>query len=287
MKIPNVAASVRTRLLNQAKARAQSLDYLMNRYASERLLFRLSVSPQRDRFVLKGATLFALWLDTPHRPTRDLDLLGYGDSSIEAVEEVFRTILALEVPDDGIQFKVAELRGQIIKEDQEYEGVRVTVPASLGSARIAVQVDVGFGDVITPAPIEAEIPTLLGEAWGQSPLQLKIYNRETVVAEKFEAMVKLGTSNTRLKDFFDVWTLSKLPLDTEVLAKSIRATFLHRETPLPREVPVPLSVEFGTDLTKLKQWDAFRHKNNLKDAPEWDDLLKQLRDFLLPFVGIR
>ena len=287
MKIPNVAASVRARLLTKARARDESLDYLMNRYASERLLFRLSVSPQRDRFILKGATLFALWLETPHRPTRDLDLLGYGEPSIEAIEAVFRAIAATQVPDDGVRFNTDEIRGQLIKEDQEYEGVRVLIPARLGAARIRVQVDVGFGDVITPAALEAEIPTLLGEALNQSPLRLRVYNRETVIAEKFEAMVKLGTSNTRLKDFYDVWTLSQLPLDLAVLRASIRATFAHRGTPLPTlEVPVVLSAQQSDEPSQVTRWNAFCRKNGLSltTTPAWPEITAQLRAFLLPLV---
>lgn len=282
MKQANVAASVRARLLNLSKSRGENFDLLLNRYASERLLFRLSQSPHRERFVLKGATLFALWLGGAHRPTRDLDFLGTGEPSVEAVETTFRAIVATPVEEDGLVFAPENVHGQRIKEDEEYEGVRVGIRALLLNARIGLQIDVGFGDVMTPGAIETEYPTLLG----QSAPRLRVYPRETVVAEKFEAMVKLGQGNSRLKDFYDVWTLSRAgDFDTALLTRAVRATFERRGTPVPAEIPLALSEGFGEDESKIMQWAAFCSKSGIENAPPFPDVVEELRGFLWPLIS--
>lgn len=247
----NIAASVRARLLNLAKARGETFDFVLNRYASERLLYRLSQSSHASHFVLKGATLFAVWSQTPHRPTRDLDLLGAGDSAVASIEAAFREIVMTPVIADGLTFDAATVSGETIKEEEEYEGVRIRLIATLMGARIPVQIDVGFGDVVTPSPEENTFPTLLD---APAP-QLRSYPRETVIAEKFEAMVKLDYSNSRMKDFYDVWILGREgEWEGSVLRRAVRATFERRQTPLPQSLPLALSDEFGNDANKTEQW---------------------------------
>ncbi len=191
----NIAQSVRDRL--KAVAVAQRLDYnlVLTRYVLERLLFRLGTSTHRDRFALKGAMLFAVWTTDIIRPTRDLDLLGFGDSNVEAVRHAFVDILGVGVPEDGVVFGLATVGAEPIRAEQLYEGVRVTALAFIGSARIPVQIDIGFGDAITPGPRDEDYPTLLD---APAP-RLKVYPRETVIAEKFEALVAIGARTSRMK----------------------------------------------------------------------------------------
>ena len=203
MKTPgafNVAASVRQRLLNLRVKYPGDFNVLLTRYAAERLLYRLSISPHSRQFVLKGALLFVVWLPQWHRPTRDLDLLGFGENSVERLTDLFREICQTEAVADGLEFDPASLEATEIREGQEYGGRRVRLLALLGNARVPVQVDVGFGDSITPGPCEIDYPTLLSDL--PAP-KLRAYPRETVVAEKLEAMVALGWANSRMKDFYD------------------------------------------------------------------------------------
>jgi predicted nucleotidyltransferase component of viral defense system len=227
----NVAASVRARLQRVAQERREDVQLVLTRYANERLLHRLSVSPHASQFVLKGAALFTLWTGRAHRATRDLDLLGFGESTVERVRSVFDEILRLDVPEDGATFDVESLSVAAIRGGQEYGGVRALFDARVGSARIRMQIDVGFGDAITPAAEIVSFPALLDFP---AP-KLRAYPRETVVAEKVEAMVKLGMTNSRMKDFFDVVVLSRMfDFDGALLTRAIRATFVRRGTSLPR-----------------------------------------------------
>lgn len=219
--LKNIAASVRQRLLERSRQRGEDFQFILSRYASERLLYRLSVSPHREGFVLKGALLFLLWGGELHRPTRDLDLLGFGDSSVAALEKVFRELCATTVEDDGLVFVAESVVAGQIREDQEYGGVRVKLVAMLERAKIPMQVDIGFGDAITPAARWHNYPTLLDAP----PPRLRTYPRETVVAEKLEAMVSLGMSNSRMKDFYDVAVLARqFDFDGARSAVSSRAT---------------------------------------------------------------
>jgi predicted nucleotidyltransferase component of viral defense system len=199
----NVAASVRDRLLKLAKESGEDFTYVLTRYALERLLVRLASSKYKDTFVLKGAMLFRLWSPKVHRPTKDLDLLGSGSPDRERVARVFAEIASVVVDDDGIVFDPKSVKASRIKEDAEYEGVRVNVTGRIGSARLELQIDVGFGDVVTPGTIDVDFPTLLP----MTAPRLRAYPKETVVAEKLQAMVLLGIANSRMKDFFDVWFL--------------------------------------------------------------------------------
>jgi predicted nucleotidyltransferase component of viral defense system len=198
----DIGASVRARLHNLAKAKGQKLDLLLTRYAIERLLYRLSVSEYKDRFVLKGALLVTTWFADPHRPTRDVDLLGYGDSNPQPLLDAFRSICAIEL-DDGVVFDAAALHVETIRDELEYGGVRLQTTASLASAKLKIVVDIGFGDAVEPGLENIVLPVLLDLP---AP-QLRAYARETVIAEKFQAMVRLGLDNSRMKDFYDIWHL--------------------------------------------------------------------------------
>lgn len=277
----NIAASVRQRLLNASRARREDFQVTLTRYALERLLYRLSKSAHRDQFIIKGAMLFSVWNEVPHRPTRDLDLLSFGTSDISRLEGAFREIVNTGVEPDGLEFFTESVRGGRIKEDQEYEGVRLSIQARLEQARLSLQIDIGFGDAVTPPPEEIEYPTLLADS--PAP-RLRAYSRYSVVAEKFQAMVMLGIANTRMKDFFDVWTLARsFDFDGRVLCQAMKMTFERRKTDVPSTAPLALTPEFYEDRTKQSQWDAFLKRSQLA-APSTtlDDVAAVLRDFLLP-----
>jgi predicted nucleotidyltransferase component of viral defense system len=199
----NVSASIRARLLNLSREWQEDFQMLLNRYARERLLYRLSQSPHRDRFILKGAMLFSLWVEKPFRSTRDADFLSYGPSDVESVTVVFRDLCSGEDPDDGVRFDPDSVRGAAIREEQEYDGVRVHLMAFVGNAGAPIQIDIGFGDTITPEAQEVELPVLLDLP---AP-RLRAYPMETIIAEKFQTMTVLAETNSRMKDFYDVWVL--------------------------------------------------------------------------------
>jgi predicted nucleotidyltransferase component of viral defense system len=250
----DIGASVRARLLNLARERGQVLDLLLTRYALERLLYRLSLSAHRNRFVLKGAMLVTTWFEDPHRPTRDLDLLGYGDPSAEAMSIVWKEICGTMV-DDGITFDNAALRIAPIREDLEYGGLRIRTTATMARAQIAVTIDIGFGDAVEPGVEEIDLPVLL-----DLPVpRLRAYARETVVAEKFHAMIVRGLANSRMKDFYDVWVLSKSYIFDSRLARAIAATFQRRQTEIPETLPDAFTPGFFRNQGKIQQWSAFVH----------------------------
>lgn len=276
----NVAASVRARLLNLSRARGESFESLATRYALERLLNRLGRSAYQKEFILKGALLFPLWSGESFRPTRDLDLLGQGDATVSRLEQVFREVCREPVQEDGIRFQADTLRGTQTREDQIYEGVRINLVAELAEARLHLQVDIGFGDVVTPAPAEAEYPTILDYP---AP-RLQVYSRETVIAEKLQAMVVLGIANSRMKDFYDVWVLARrFPFQGELLCQAIKATFDRRRTVLPSSAPLALTPAFFEDRTKQEQWKAFLRRSRLEATDtSLADVVGALREFLLP-----
>jgi predicted nucleotidyltransferase component of viral defense system len=276
----NLAASVRQRLTDLARKQGEDVQLVLTRYAIERLLYRLSSSPHGKQFVLKGAMLFRLWTGQRQRPTRDLDLLGTGEDSIERLVEVFKAVCGLAVEDDGLTLDPEAVRGERIKEDQEYEGVRIHCDARLGQARIDLQIDVGFGDAVMPRAVQVEFPVLLEFP---API-LRAYRRETVVAEKFQAMVALGIANSRMKDFYDLWVLANgFAFDGPSLCQSLRATFHRRKTALPPEPPLALTAAFGTDVAKVKQWEAFGKKSRLNlGGMTLAQICAFLSDFLMP-----
>ncbi|WP_213954371.1 nucleotidyl transferase AbiEii/AbiGii toxin family protein [Variovorax sp. dw_954] len=252
--------SILARLLTLAKERGDDYNLLLNRFALERLLFRISTSAHANRFLLKGALLFALWYDEPHRPTRDADLLGFGPADAESLTAVFRDLAAM-VEDDGIVFDPRSVRAQVIREDNAYGGMRITLQARLGSARCGLQIDVGFGDAVTPAAQAVAFPTLLD---GFDAPVLRAYPVYTVIAEKYQAMVMLGQANTRLKDFYDLAVIARrTELDLATLSDAIAATFARRSTALPTTKPLALTTVFSDDPVKERQWLAFLTKNRL------------------------
>jgi predicted nucleotidyltransferase component of viral defense system len=278
----NLPASIRQRLLNLSRDRGEDFNLTLTRYGTERLLYRLSQSEFADQFVLKGALLLSLWTDRLRRPTRDLDLLGFGDSSQEALTQLFRDICATDVPDDGLTFHADSVRVTEIRGAQEYGGQRVQMTATLGKARIPLQADIGFGDVITPVAQEIDYPSLLGLP---SP-RLRVYPRETVIAEKLEAMVSLGMANSRMKDFYDVWMMSReLQFSGWTLARAIQATFQRRRSELPQAVPIALTEEFAGDSAKSTQWRAFLSRNQLDvGGIGLTQIMQEIGLFLIPPV---
>ncbi|MDB0526875.1 nucleotidyl transferase AbiEii/AbiGii toxin family protein [Ralstonia solanacearum] len=256
----NLAASIRTRLKQHANASKQDFNLTLTQYGLERLLYRLSISQHAANYLLKGALLFALWYDQPHRPTRDADLLGYGPDDIETAVAAFREISQIEV-EDGVAFEPASVRGSEIRKETGYGGVRIDLQAKLDGARIALQVDIGFGDTVTPAPETVDYPTLLDNL--PAP-RLRAYPKHTVVAEKFHAVCLLGMANTRMKDYFDLWVLlTEDTLDPGELLGAAQATFTRRGLTIPEEIPAGLSDTFARDATKQQQWAAFLKKNRL------------------------
>ena len=279
----NIAASVRQRLLNLAKQRGEEFQFVLSRYAAERLLARLAASQYAGRFILKGAMLFELWTGQAHRSTLDVDLLSESSEPADRLAGIFREIAAIEMKADGIAIDAASVRAEPIREDQRYGGVRVTATATLASARIPLQVDIGFGDAVTPAPTDADYPTLLGFP----RLGLRVYPKETVVAEKFEAMVSLGIDNSRMKDFYDLYVLcEQFEFDGELLAQAIEATFAGRKTPLPQSTPLALTDGFARDSAKVTQWNAFVKRGRLRiDVSSLGEVVSRLAAFLWPVAG--
>ena len=275
----NIGASVRARLLRLAKAKGQSFDLVLTRFALERLLFRLGRSPYADRFVLKGAMLLARWFADPHRATRDLDLLGFGDPSEEAMLGMFREILSMDFA-DGIVFEPESLRVDQIREELEYGGLRLRALASVAGARLNLTIDIGFGDAIVPGPEVIDYPVMLDFP---AP-RLRAYAAETVIAEKFQAMVALGRVNSRMKDFYDVWLLSRsFDFEEERLARAIAATFARRGTDIPIVPPDALTPAFAADELKQQQWRAFV-ENVAADPGAFAVLIDELSNFLMPMA---
>ena len=275
----NLAQSVHHRLLNRAREQGEDFNLVLIRYAMERFLYRLGRSRHKDRFILKGAMLFAAWTDQPHRPTRDLDLLGIGDSSDAALRQVFSEIVRTPVEPDGLEFDEGSISISEIREAQDYPGKRIGLRVRLGNARLDLQIDAGFGDAVTPEPAEIDFPTLLDSS---SP-RIRAYPCETVIAEKFQALVAFGMVISRMKDFYDIWTLSKqFPFDGASLSSAIAATFERRGTAIPEGVPTALTDEFAADRTKQTQWTGFLKRNVLSEAPpSLSGVVNDLRDFLL------
>jgi predicted nucleotidyltransferase component of viral defense system len=252
-EIKNIGASVRARLLQFSKTKGQTFELVLTRFAFERLLFRLSRSRYADRFVLKGAMLMMTWFDDPHRGTRDLDLLGFGDPDPEQMLAVFREILAAQ-GDDGVTFDPSTLRIDRIREAMEYGGLRLRSMASISGAQINLSIDIGFGDALEPGAELLDYPSILDFP---AP-RLRAYARETVIAEKFQAMVALGRANSRMKDFYDIWVLSRsFEFADDRLARAIAATFARRDTPVPTVLPDALTPAFAADEQKQRQWTAF------------------------------
>lgn len=279
---PNVAASVMARLLRRSKARGDDYQLLVTAYAFERLLYRLGQSSVRDRFVLKGAMLLRLWSDQPYRATRDLDLLRRGDGSLDAIRADLEAIIATPVPDDGIVFDATRLMLEPMRADDEYVGTRAVLPARCGKARLSLQADLGVGDAVWPEPIVRQYPALLD---APAP-EVFAYARETVVAEKLEALVVLGDRNSRIKDFFDLHMLATtFTFDRRELGESVRRTFERRRTPIPETAPIGLTPEYWANPSRPAQMRAFARRAGLVEPREMDgDFTATLAAFLLPIL---
>ena len=270
----NLAASIRARLKQRAGAMKQDFNLTLTRYGLERLLYRLSISSHAPNYLLKGALLFSLWYDQPHRPTRDADLLGFGADDIESAVAAFRDICQVAA-EDGIAFDSASVKGAAIRKEAGYGGVRIDLQAKLDGARIALQVDIGFGDAVTPAPEAISFPVLLDNL--PAP-QLRAYPKCTVVAEKFHAVCLLGMANTRMKDYFDLWILmTEGGLEPTELRRAIEATFARRQLAIPNTLPTGLSDTFSRDVTKQMQWTAFLKKSRL-NAMDLPQVVARLRE---------
>lgn len=277
----NIAASVRQRLLNQARQKRIDFNLMLTRYGLERFLYRLGRSEYRDRFILKGAMLFPLWGMQSYRQTRDIDLLGFGKSDIETLIGTIRAVCLTDVEDDGVHFDPESVQAEIIRDEMEYGGFRLRFNADLDGARIHVQVDIGFGDVVTPDAVSADFPTLLDLP---AP-HLRVYPRETVVAEKFQAMVQLGIANSRMKDFHDLWMIGRLlNFDGPTLANAMARTFERRNTPLPSDIPLALTAEFSTDGQKLRLWHGFLNRSGLSVDVKLAEIITFIVTFVMPPV---
>ena len=280
--VSNIGASVRQRLLNLRETTGEDFIALLTQFAIERFLYRLSCSPAADRFVLKNAMLFRVWSGSLYRPTKDVDLLAFGEPTPAAVAAIIRQILTTAVEDDGIAFNPDSIRTEEIRENEDYGGVRITFTATLDKALIPLQVDIGFGDVITPAAEDRVYPVLMDMA---AP-RLRMYPVETVVAEKLQAAVKLGMINSRMKDFYDLLVIFRhYPYDDQLLTRAVAHTFACRGTPLPREVPPGLSDEFGSDPTAKRLWRGFLTRMELVNEPDdFTAVIRTIRERLWPII---
>ena len=261
MSGPNISASVRQRLLNQSRAQKRPFQEMLQYFAMERFLYRLSKSAHADRIVLKGALLITAWRGPLSRPTMDIDLAGKTSNELAHIESIVRDICAVVTPADGLEFNPASIEIVRIKEDAEYEVVRVRFHATLARVRIPMQIDIGFGDVIVPEPNEIQYPTLLEFP----PPVLRGYPKETVVAEKLETITALGLLNSRIKDYYDLALLSRtFSFEGQLLVTAIRATFRHRGTAIEPDT-VGLSDAFSSDSARNAQWRAFLRRSRFSE----------------------
>lgn len=275
-------ASIRARLMNHARQTGQDYNRVMERYALERFLYRLSKSDHAERFVLKGALMMLVWLGEDIRPTRDADLLGFGEMDDERLLVVFRDICNTVVDPDGMVYLPDTLAVEDIRENDTYGGRRLTLRSQLGNAELRIQVDVGIGDAVTPEPEQLEYPSLLD----MPSARLRVYRQETAIAEKLHILVTFGMANSRMKDFFDIAALAKNEtFDGSLLADAIRATFERRNTDIPRDTPPALTDAFIKDTEKKKQWTAFVNKTGLRAADSLEKTVAIIRDFAGPVLN--
>lgn len=274
--------SIQARLLNYSRRHQVNHNHTLTRFANERMMYRISVSPYADRFVLKGAMLFVLWLDNLHRPTQDLDLLGFGDLSVTELRKIFSDICEMDAEDDGIEFLRSGIGIEEIREAEVYQGTRIKIPGKLGNIKLTVSVDVGFGDTIVPEPERHDYPVLLDLARPR----MMAYPKETVVAEKVDAILQLGVRNSRMKDYYDLWTLARtFAFEGSLLEKALDATLERRGREVSPRVPFGLQGAFAESPDKQIQWRAFLRRM----APSYieHDLVQVvsiLREFLMPVL---
>ncbi len=279
----NMGQSVFQRLLNRARERGEDFNFVLSRYAMERFIYRLSISPFVSQFILKGAALLFVWKGQNYRVTRDIDLLATDSLNPESAEHVFKEICRVECPhNDGMGYSPDSVRAEVIREDNIHDGIRIKLAGNLNTARIPIQIDVGFGDNVTPEPEIVEYPSLLDVPCPR----IKAYPRYTMVAEKLNAMVSLGYANSRMKDFFDIWLLSHLfHFDANTLTKAITGTFSCRDTDFPDGIPFAFTPEFYADAQKKRQWKAFlgNAKPGVKTG-ELSEVITRISGFIMPVL---
>jgi predicted nucleotidyltransferase component of viral defense system len=274
----NIPASIRQRLLNKAHNTNRPFIETLQYYAIERFLYRISRSGYADKFILKGALLFKAWDTSIYRPTRDIDLLGFTTNELDSARKIFQEFCDQGVEPDGLLFDKETVKSERITEDADYEGIRINLIGYLGKAKIPLQIDIGFADVVTPAPINLKYPTILS----MPAPNLRSYPIESVVAEKVQALVFLGSINSRMKDFYDLWIMADhFDFDGQKLQLAIVNTFKRRNTTLPSEIPTGLSENFASD--KQTQWQAFLMRIRIDSVPvPLNDISSVLRNFLMP-----
>lgn len=279
----NIPASIRARLLAYAKGRGEPFQRTLTRYAIERLLFRLASTEAVERYVLKGAMLFVTWPEQADRPTGDLDLLGHGDPDPEAIRALFARICAVDAPEDGLVFDPATLRVEAVREADRYQGVQLSLRAELAGAVIPVQVDIGFGDHVHPAPRHQVFPGLLPDLPAAT---LLMYPPETVIAEKFEAMIRFGEANGRIKDFYDIWvTIRTFDMDLSHVVEAVGGTLRRRETAVPDATPVGLTAAFAAIADSRGLWAGFlRRSPPALEPPSFPEVQTELRRFFDPVL---
>lgn len=276
----DLSASIRARLKNIAKEERTDFNAVLTRYALERLLYRIGQSNYASQYLLKGALLFNLWYDMPHRPTKDIDLLGFGNNELNYLINVFKEICSIPA-DDGIFFDEDSVTADTIRKEGGYTGARIELFSELSKAKIKIQVDIGFGDAVTPGPIDANYPVLLKDL--PSP-KIRTYPIYTVIAEKFHAIALLGMANSRLKDYLDLYVLlKKEELDEEILLHAITSTFTRRKMVLPKNLPQGLSSEYVQDESRQAMWRSFLNKNELEYI-SLPDVVTWIGNFLLPII---
>lgn len=280
--LSDVPDSVRQRLRNLSVESQENLQVVLIRYATERLLYRLSISEHAEQFVLKGAWLFYVW-GVARRATKDVDFLASIPNRADTVEEIFKQVVGSKVPQsDGLSFDLGSFSSRDIQLDAEYSGIRLRLVAKLGKTRIQTQIDLGFSEALVEEPMKATLPVLLDF----EPPVLRAYSPAVVVAEKVEAVVKLGTGTTRFKDFFDLLLLSDTKtFEGRDLVRQVRATFQHRGTGLPGDTPMALADDFGESEEGQAQWLAFLRRSEATGAPaDFSDVISRVRDFVHPVL---
>ncbi len=280
-EVKNAGHSVYSKLLDISKSRKEDFSYILNRYAAERFLYRLSISEYSEKFLLKGASLFLVWSQNSFRVTRDTDLLGVGNFTLEKLTDVFKEICLIKtVKNDGIEFLSETVSGIPIRAEMEYGGFRINLDCRLYSAKMSLQIDIGFGDIVVPSPEKVNYPIMLDF---DVPV-LKAYTRYSVVAEKFEAIVRLGMANSRIKDFYDLWVLkNSFEFSPEILEKAIAETFKRRKSNVPDDIPVAFTPKFYNDPQKITQWKAFVRKTKAEIGTlSFEQIIIEISDFLFP-----
>ena len=282
--IKDPAASIRQRLNNHARGHGDNFNRVLLRYAIERFLFRLSRTEAAERYVLKGAMLFATWPKHVFRPTGDLDLLGKGKPDSAALTDLFARICGVKLPEDGITFDPESLKVEPVRETDKYQGARLDLRGRLARAVIPVRVDIGFGDHVYPTPKRETFPSLLT---GLPQANILMYPPETVVAEKFEAMIRFGEANGRIKDFYDIWVTTRIfPFDLAGLVAAVGGTLRRRETAIPTTMPVGLIDTFATIAEKRGLWTGFlRRTPPSLEPPAFPQVQEELRRFFGPVTA--